>query len=91
MGISSECWLIYKAIQPARELRAEYAWALQLILLIYVPGKLRVACGGCVESLLIDDRVVYSVYPHDEAEKEGHERQAGAKGRVGGMNNAVSA
>lgn len=38
LGISSECWLIYKAIEPARRLRQEYAWALQLILLIYIPG-----------------------------------------------------
>lgn len=39
MGISSECYMIYKAIEPARKLRQEYAWALQLILLIYIPGK----------------------------------------------------
>ena len=37
-GISSECFLIYKAIEPARALRPEFAWALQAILLIYVPG-----------------------------------------------------
>ncbi|KAH8672687.1 tyrosine phosphatase-like protein [Tricladium varicosporioides] len=39
LGISSECWLIYKAVEPARRLRQEYAWVLQLILLIYVPGS----------------------------------------------------
>jgi very-long-chain (3R)-3-hydroxyacyl-CoA dehydratase len=39
LGISSECWLIYKAIEPARRIRQEYAWALQLILFIYVPGS----------------------------------------------------
>lgn len=39
LGISSECWLIYKAIEPARSLRQEYAWALQLILMIYIPGE----------------------------------------------------
>lgn len=39
LGISSECWLIYKAIAPAREWRQECAWALQLILFIYIPGK----------------------------------------------------
>lgn len=38
LGISSECWLIYKAIEPARKLRQEYAWVLQLILLVYIPG-----------------------------------------------------
>ncbi|KAH8801641.1 protein-tyrosine phosphatase-like protein [Xylogone sp. PMI_703] len=39
MGISSECWMIYLAIEPARKLRQEYAWFLQAILGIYVPGK----------------------------------------------------
>ncbi|TVY29891.1 putative very-long-chain (3R)-3-hydroxyacyl-CoA dehydratase, partial [Lachnellula hyalina] len=39
LGISSECWLIYKAIEPARELRVEYAWVLQFILGVYVPGS----------------------------------------------------
>ncbi|KAG0648976.1 3-hydroxyacyl-deHydratase [Hyphodiscus hymeniophilus] len=39
LGISSECWLIFKAIEPARRLRQEYAWFLQLILLVYIPGS----------------------------------------------------
>lgn len=39
LGISSECWLIYKAIAPAREWRQELAWGLQLLLLIYIPGS----------------------------------------------------
>ncbi|KAK2627345.1 hypothetical protein QTJ16_003311 [Diplocarpon rosae] len=39
MGISSECWLIYTAIKPAKEKRQEYAWILQLILFIYIPGS----------------------------------------------------
>jgi very-long-chain (3R)-3-hydroxyacyl-CoA dehydratase len=39
LGISSECWLIYNAIAPAKALRQEYAWFLQLMLLIYIPGK----------------------------------------------------
>ena len=39
MGISSECFLIYKAIEPAREVRPEYAWVLQAILAVYVPGS----------------------------------------------------
>lgn len=47
MGISSECWLIYKAIEPARRLRQEYAWALQMILLIYIPGKHREVGATC--------------------------------------------
>ncbi|KAL3423064.1 protein tyrosine phosphatase-like protein [Phlyctema vagabunda] len=39
LGISSECWLVYRAIAPAKRLRQEYAWALQLILFIYIPGS----------------------------------------------------
>jgi very-long-chain (3R)-3-hydroxyacyl-CoA dehydratase len=38
LGISSECWIVYSAIEPARRLRPEFAWALQAILLIYIPG-----------------------------------------------------
>lgn len=39
LGISSECWLIYKAVEPAKEIRQELGWLLQLILFIYVPGS----------------------------------------------------
>ncbi|KAI9649401.1 hypothetical protein NHQ30_001977 [Ciborinia camelliae] len=40
LGISSECWLIYKSIEPARHIYGQvYALALQLILLIYIPGS----------------------------------------------------
>ncbi|KAI9744789.1 MAG: hypothetical protein M1818_001714 [Claussenomyces sp. TS43310] len=39
LGISSECWLVYSAIEPARSRKLEYAWVLQLILFIYVPGE----------------------------------------------------
>lgn len=40
LGISSECWLIYSAIEPAKRMYGqEAAWLLQLILFIYVPGS----------------------------------------------------
>lgn len=39
LGISSECFLIFKAIEPARALRPEFAWGLIAILVIYVPGE----------------------------------------------------
>lgn len=48
LGISSECWFIYTAIAPAREIRQEYAWVLQLILLIYIPGM--ICCVGFEEA-----------------------------------------
>jgi very-long-chain (3R)-3-hydroxyacyl-CoA dehydratase len=38
LGASSEAWLVYKALGPARSIRQEYAWLLQLILFIYIPG-----------------------------------------------------
>jgi len=39
LGIVSECWLLYGAIEPARKVRPEYAWALQLALFLYIPGS----------------------------------------------------
>lgn len=39
IGISSECALIWKAIEPAGELNTMYPWALYGILAIYVPGS----------------------------------------------------
>ncbi|CZS98895.1 hypothetical protein WAI453_008496 [Rhynchosporium graminicola] len=39
LGISSECWLIYKATEPAKKIRMELGWLLQLILFVYVPGS----------------------------------------------------
>lgn len=39
LGISSECWLIWSAIEPARAIRQEFAWALQAVLLVYIPGS----------------------------------------------------
>lgn len=39
MGISSECWLVYSATEPARkQLGQEYEWALWAVLVVYVPG-----------------------------------------------------
>ncbi|ERF71727.1 hypothetical protein EPUS_05599 [Endocarpon pusillum Z07020] len=39
LGISSECWLIYCALEPAAESMPAYNMALKTVLLIYVPGK----------------------------------------------------
>jgi very-long-chain (3R)-3-hydroxyacyl-CoA dehydratase len=59
LGISSECWLVYKAIEPARKVRQEYAWLLQLTLFIYVPGMY--ANGSLGESLsnIFQGRISY--------------------------------
>jgi len=39
LGISSECWLVYKAIGPAGEWSQLYAYYLIGVLLVYVPGS----------------------------------------------------
>jgi hypothetical protein len=82
LGIGSECWLIYKAVEPATEVRLEYAWVLQLILFIYVPGMLH----GFREKggLLMICRIVYPLYAYDGSEEEGYEREAGTEGAVDG-------
>jgi very-long-chain (3R)-3-hydroxyacyl-CoA dehydratase len=54
LGISSECYLIYKAIEPAKKIRQEYAWVLQLILLVYVPGKALHLSIGLTANILQD-------------------------------------
>lgn len=70
LGISSECWLIYKAIEPAAKKRIEYDWALKLIVGIYVPGKF----FRCVVSFEANrHRILYSFHPHDDTEKQGYE------------------
>lgn len=39
IGISSECWLIYNAIKPAKKHYPGLEWLFQGVLLIYVPGS----------------------------------------------------
>lgn len=39
MGISSECYLIWRAVGPARNVRLEWGWVLQAVLAVYVPGE----------------------------------------------------
>ena len=70
LGISSECWLIYKAIAPAKKIRQEFAWVLQLILVIYIPGMF-VEYSRKYE--LIPDRLVHPVHTYDGPTKKGHE------------------
>ncbi len=75
LGISSECWLIYKAVEPAKQKRQEYAWLLQLILLGYVPGEL--TAEGLVAGWIANGcRFIYFVYAYDGAEEEGHAWEA---------------
>lgn len=52
LGISSECWLIYKAMGPAGSLAwgREIGWGLKWILGVYVPGEFVVCCCDLGES-----------------------------------------
>jgi len=83
LGISSECWLIYQSIEPARGKRQEFAWALQLILFIYVPGMFSRFLDGRLV-LIIICRLVYPIHTHDGSEEEDYEEQGqgGAESRV---------
>ncbi len=76
LGISSECWLIYKAIEPARAIRPELAWVLQSILVLYVPGMCRKPARS---SKANESRCLYLVYAHDDAKKKGFKRKEGTK------------
>lgn len=65
LGISSECWLIYKAIEPAGEIYGSlYPLVLKAILLIYIPGMF---CGDNLEDMgmLTSCRFIYFIHTHD--------------------------
>lgn len=40
LGISSECWLVWKASGPAEEVSPALKWGLIGVLVIYIPGML---------------------------------------------------
>jgi very-long-chain (3R)-3-hydroxyacyl-CoA dehydratase len=77
LGISSECWLIYSAIEPAKQIRQEFAWALQLILFVYIPGisadSARVAKANYC-------RLICPLYTYDVSKEEDYEREATTEG-----------
>ncbi len=53
VGIASEMYLIYQAIEPASEIRIGYVYLLRSILLAYIPGELRVLDSSrCIVILL---------------------------------------
>ena len=84
LGISSECVMIYKAVEPARALRPEFAWALQLILLVYVPGECLLAAVVLgVSNQLMESRLLYLVHTHDGPEAEGYEGEGQGGAELG--------
>jgi very-long-chain (3R)-3-hydroxyacyl-CoA dehydratase len=80
LGISSEVYLMYLALEPAGRLRTEYKWFIQLIMGIYVPGRSISRQSLAVVADVI--RFVYIVYPHDGAETEDYAWEAGKEERL---------
>lgn len=39
LGISSECWLVYQAMEPAKQMDPRIVWGLWAALAVYVPGE----------------------------------------------------
>lgn len=81
MGISSECWMMYTAIKPAKKVRMEFAWFLQLMLFVYIPGK---PVDLCSILYLIIVRLVHPLHAHDGTAKKDHERKADSEDAMSG-------
>ena len=79
IGISSECWLIYRAVEPARTIRSEFAWILMFSLVGYVPGMFSMLLGNDKANC---NRCLYPVHPHDASKKKGYEREASPKDSI---------
>jgi very-long-chain (3R)-3-hydroxyacyl-CoA dehydratase len=79
LGASSEAWLVYKAIEPAKKIRQEYAWVLQLILFIYIPGTRPSFESGNVANVR---RFLYFIHSYAEATSENYERKASPESRA---------
>lgn len=77
LGAGSEAFLIYKAVPAAKKMRQEYAWVLQLILFIYVPGKESILS---LENAANSGRFLHTIHAHVKATKEDHEGKESAEG-----------
>jgi hypothetical protein len=77
LGISSECWLVWKATGPADEKEPLIKYAYLAILAIYVPGKTISLLIEKLKSELLTFirrcRLVCSLHSHDDTKEEGHE------------------
>jgi len=40
LGVASECWLVWKATEPAGKINEWFGWGLKAVLGIYIPGEL---------------------------------------------------
>lgn len=79
IGITCECWLIWKACPFARAWDSRYAFFLQIVLLNYIPGKSIASCSLDFYYLMLRCRIVHSLLAYDEAEKACDERQSNSQ------------
>ena len=85
-------WMMWLAIEPARAHNPLYAYAIQAILLTYIPGTSHrlSADSACVRLVRIwltqcSSRLICIVYAHDGPEEEGDEEPKGpGKNGTGG-------
>lgn len=95
MGISSECWLIWRAMEPARSWNLAYEFLLKAVLLIYIPGESsfpsfflwswKVGGNGFAD---VCDRLVCAFHAYDGAEEKGYawgKEQGGMSCPPGGL------
>ena len=47
IGIGAECWLLYRAIAPGREISAAIPPIFYFCLMLYIPGKYAARCMSC--------------------------------------------
>lgn len=69
MGISSECWLVWKAIEPAKSWNLAYEYVLKLVLFVYIPGELRHFKRLLREWILTSSVGAYILYTHMMAQR----------------------
>lgn len=60
LGISSECWLVWKATEPAESVNPLLKWALIGILVIYIPGESCQKVQLMTNADQSQDRIFYS-------------------------------
>lgn len=54
LGIGSECWLVWRAMEPARSWNLAYEYALRAVLFVYIPGESSLTSHLSMRGLLAD-------------------------------------
>jgi len=58
LGICSEMWLIYIAIEPAKRWRIQYEYLLKMILVLYIPGLIPFHSSGAICNVADDTQAL---------------------------------